>query len=119
MHIQTYQEVLDFVGHFEYASEEDRDLTIQVILTNPRDESDNSVEAMARHAARSAVLSGRVGEDDYLDVVWDEILTRPECAQHAARWLVRLGAMAQFKVAAEIAEERMEEWKAFLPAEEW
>jgi hypothetical protein len=44
---------------------------------------------------------------------------RPECAQYAARWLVKSGAMAQFKVAAEIAEERMEEWGAFLPAEEW
>ena len=50
---------------------------------------------------------------------WDEILTRPECAQYAARWLVKSGAMAQFKVAAEIAEERIEEWGAFPPAEEW
>jgi hypothetical protein len=50
---------------------------------------------------------------------WDEILMRPECAQHAARWLVKSGALAQFKVAAEVAEERIEEWEAFLPAEEW
>ena len=44
---------------------------------------------------------------------------RPECAKHAARWLVRAGVLEQFRVAAEVAGERVEEYQAFLEAEGW
>ncbi len=43
----------------------------------------------------------------------DDILMRPECAKHAARWLVRAGIMDQFRVAAEIAWEKTGEYRAF------
>jgi hypothetical protein len=41
------------------------------------------------------------------------------CAKHAARWLVHAGVLDQFRVAAEIAEEDIKEYKAFPAAEEW
>jgi hypothetical protein len=50
---------------------------------------------------------------------FDDILMRPECAKHAARWLVRAGVLEQFRVAAEVAGERVEEYQAFLEAEGW
>jgi hypothetical protein len=49
----------------------------------------------------------------------NEILKRPECAKHAARWLVRSGALEQFRTAAETAEEDINGHQAFLDAESW
>jgi hypothetical protein len=48
----------------------------------------------------------------------DDILLRPACARHAARWLVRAGVLDQFRVAAEIATEDIGGYKAFPEAEE-
>jgi len=50
---------------------------------------------------------------------FEEILMRPDCAKHAARWLVRSGAMEQFRLAAEITGEDIEGYKAFPDAREW
>jgi hypothetical protein len=36
-----------------------------------------------------------------------------------ARWLVRAGILEQFRVAAEVAEERVEEYQVFPEAERW
>jgi hypothetical protein len=47
----------------------------------------------------------------------DDILLRPTCAKHAARWLVRAGVLDQFRVAAEIATEDIRGYKAFPAAE--
>jgi hypothetical protein len=49
----------------------------------------------------------------------DDILSRPACAKHAARWLVHTSVLDQFRVAAEIAEEDIKGYKAFPAAEEW
>ncbi len=49
----------------------------------------------------------------------DDILMRPECAKHAARWLVRANVLTQFHVAAETAGEEIGEYRAFLAAEKW
>ena len=49
----------------------------------------------------------------------EEILSRPACAKHAARWLVRSGAMEQFRVAAEIEAEEIGGYLAFKGAEWW
>ena len=49
----------------------------------------------------------------------DDILSRPACAKHAARWLVRSRALDQFKVAAEIAREEIKGYKPFQDAEKW
>ena len=49
----------------------------------------------------------------------EEILTKPACAQHAARWFIRAGILGQFRVAKEIGEEEVEGYKAFEDAEEW
>jgi hypothetical protein len=49
----------------------------------------------------------------------DDILMRPECARHAARWLVRTGVLEQFRTAAEIATEETEGYRPFQDAEEW
>lgn len=48
-----------------------------------------------------------------------EILSQPACAKHAARWLIQSGAMEQFRVAKEVAEEALEGYEAFQEAEEW
>jgi hypothetical protein len=50
---------------------------------------------------------------------FNDILMRPEYAKHAARWLVHVKVLEQFRVAAEVAEERVEEYRAFPEAEEW
>jgi hypothetical protein len=50
---------------------------------------------------------------------FNDILMRPECAKHAARWLVRVGVLEQFRVAAEVAGERVEDYQAFPEAEGW
>jgi hypothetical protein len=49
----------------------------------------------------------------------DEILSRPASAAHAARWLVRSGAMAQFRVANEIAKEDTTLFSPFENSERW
>jgi hypothetical protein len=49
----------------------------------------------------------------------DDILSRPQCAKHAARWLVHAGVLDQFRVAAEIAKEDTKGYKVFPAAEEW
>jgi hypothetical protein len=49
----------------------------------------------------------------------DDMLLRPASAKHAARWLVRIGVLDQFRVAAEIAIEDIKGYKAFPAAEEW
>ena len=48
----------------------------------------------------------------------DDILMRPSCAKHAARWLVRASVLDQFRVAAKIAIEDIKGYKAFPAAEE-
>jgi hypothetical protein len=50
---------------------------------------------------------------------FDDILMRPECTKHAARWLVHTGVLEQFRVAAEVAKEKVEEYQVFPEAEEW
>jgi hypothetical protein len=49
----------------------------------------------------------------------DEILMRPECAKHAARWFVNMGILEQFRVAAEIAGEALEGYRVLPEAGEW
>ena len=49
----------------------------------------------------------------------EEILGRPECARHAARWLVRSGIMEQFRAAAEIEQEDRSGYRPFDSAEQW
>jgi hypothetical protein len=49
----------------------------------------------------------------------DDILTRPACVRHAARWFIRTGVINQFRVAIEVAEEDVGEYKTFPTAEEW
>jgi hypothetical protein len=49
----------------------------------------------------------------------DEILTRPASAAHAARWLIRLGIMEQFRVAREIEEEEKALLKPFENSVIW
>jgi len=50
---------------------------------------------------------------------FEDILMRPDCAKHAARWLTRSGIMDQFKVAAEIVMEDVGGYQPFAEAEEW
>ena len=50
---------------------------------------------------------------------FEEILGRPQCAQYAARWLVRSGELKQFRVADEIARENTTGYRAFEDAERW
>jgi hypothetical protein len=47
----------------------------------------------------------------------DDILLRPACVRHAARWLVRAGVLDQFRVAIKIATENIRGYKAFPEAE--
>ena len=49
----------------------------------------------------------------------DEILSRPASAAHAARWLVRSGALTQFQVAHEIVEEDTTLFTPFENSERW
>jgi len=49
----------------------------------------------------------------------DEMLSQPASAKHAARWLVRSGAMKQFRVAREIEREEQELFKSFEKSEAW
>lgn len=49
----------------------------------------------------------------------DDILTRPTSVKQVAHWLICTGVMDQFRVAAEVAEEDIGKYKAFLAAEEW
>ena len=49
----------------------------------------------------------------------EEILTKPVCAQHAARWFIRTGILGQFRVAKEIGEEDVGGYRAFEDAEDW
>jgi hypothetical protein len=49
----------------------------------------------------------------------EEILGRPECVRHAARWLVRSGIMDQFRIAAEIEQEDRSGYRPFDSAEWW
>ena len=49
----------------------------------------------------------------------DEILGRPQSAAQAARWLIRSGAMEQFRVADEIAREDIRLWSPLQRVEEW
>jgi hypothetical protein len=48
-----------------------------------------------------------------------DILGRPGCAQHAARWFVRNRVLEQFRLAAEIKEEEREGYRSLLGAERW
>jgi hypothetical protein len=48
-----------------------------------------------------------------------EILGRPGCAQHAARWFVRNRVLEQFRLAAEIEEEERGGYRSLLAAERW
>ena len=49
----------------------------------------------------------------------EQILTRPDCAKHAARWLIRSGVLEQFRVAKEIEEEDTKDFRPFETVEEW
>ena len=49
----------------------------------------------------------------------DQILSRPDCAKHAARWLVQTGLLGQFKVAKEILEEDKSRFRPFQDASSW
>ena len=49
----------------------------------------------------------------------DEILSRPEPAAHAARWLVASGALAQLRLAREIEEEDLTQLTPFSNSEKW
>ena len=49
----------------------------------------------------------------------EEILGRPDCAKHAARWWLRSGVMEQFRVAIEIEEEDIANFRAFEEEERW
>ena len=49
----------------------------------------------------------------------DEILSRPACAAHAARWMVRSGAIGQFTVVREIEEEDPSLFAPFEDSEQW
>ena len=48
-----------------------------------------------------------------------EILIRPDCAKHAARWFLRTGALEQFRVAKVIEEEDTEPFRPFEIIENW
>jgi hypothetical protein len=49
----------------------------------------------------------------------EEILGRPECARHAARWLGRSSIMEQFRTAVEIEQEDWSGYRPFDSAEWW
>jgi hypothetical protein len=49
----------------------------------------------------------------------EQILIRPDCAKHAARWFIRAGILEQFRVAKEIEEENTEEFRPFETVERW
>ena len=49
----------------------------------------------------------------------DEILSKPESATHAARWLVATGALEQFRVARDIAEEDLSAYRPLSVGDGW
>ena len=49
----------------------------------------------------------------------EEILGRADCVKHAARWWLRSGVMEQFRVAVEIEDEDVTDFRAFEEGEEW
>jgi hypothetical protein len=49
----------------------------------------------------------------------DEILSRPATAAHAARWLVRSGAMEQFRTAKAIEEEDTQDYTQLEESGRW
>jgi len=49
----------------------------------------------------------------------EQILIRPDCAKHAARWVIRTGVLEQFRVAKEIEEENIGEFRPFEIVERW
>jgi hypothetical protein len=49
----------------------------------------------------------------------EQILVRPDCAKHAARWLIRAGVLEQFRVAKEIEEEDTDGFRPFETVEGW
>ena len=49
----------------------------------------------------------------------DEILSRPASAAYAARWLVKSGALAQFRLSNEISEEDISLFTPFEDSEQW
>jgi hypothetical protein len=49
---------------------------------------------------------------------FEDILMRPDCAKHAARWLTRSSIMDQFKVAAEIVMKDVRGYQPFAETKE-